>query len=133
MNTRYKNFLIWGVVLVVLIMVFRSQTPTASKATTYQYSQFLSAVNKKRISEVTISGRVIKGKSKDNLYFRAAVGKSIEIIDNDTFLIDDIATMNLQSAEKPIIRDSENKKELLVPIKFKNNSAAIKQMISWQE
>ena len=74
----------------------------------------------------------IKGKSKDNLYFRAAVGKSIEIIDNDTFLIDDISTMNLQSAEKPIIRDSENKKELLVPIKFKNNSAAIKQIISWQ-
>ena len=70
--------------------------------------------------------------SKDNLYFRAAVGESIEIIDGDTFLIDDAATMNLQSAGKPIIRESEKKKELLVPIKFKNNSAVIKQIISWQ-
>ncbi|RCL30006.1 MAG: hypothetical protein DBX02_05365 [Verrucomicrobia bacterium] len=74
----------------------------------------------------------IKGMSKDNLYFRAAVGESIEIIDGDTFLIDDAATMNLQSAGKPIIRESEKKKELLVPIKFKNNSAVIKQIISWQ-
>ena len=46
--------------------------------------------------------------------------------------IDDAATMNLQSAGKPIIRESEKKKELLVPIKFKNNSAVIKQIISWQ-
>ena len=71
MNTRYKNFLIWGVVFVVLVLLFRSQVQPETKATTYQYSQFLSAVNKGNVQSVTIEGRVIQGKSKDNKSFVA--------------------------------------------------------------
>jgi len=74
----------------------------------------------------------INGESEDNLYFRAAVGESIEKIEENTFLIDDVSSMNLQSDSKVIIRESEGKKELLVPIQFKNKSATVKQTISWQ-
>ena len=74
----------------------------------------------------------INGESEDNLYFRAAVGESIEKIEENTFLIDDVSSMNLQSDSKVIIRESEGKKELLVPIQFKNKSATVKQTFSWQ-
>ena len=60
------------------------------------------------------------------------VGESIEKIEENTFLIDDVSSMNLQSDSKVIIRESEGKKELLVPIQFKNKSATVKQTISWQ-
>ena len=74
----------------------------------------------------------LKGENKDHLYFRAGVGESIELVEDNTFLVDDLSAISIKSLEKPIIRDSEGKKELLVPIKFINNSAEITQTISWQ-
>ena len=74
----------------------------------------------------------LKGENKDHLYFRAGVGESIELVEDNTYLVDDLSAISIKSMEKPIIRDSEGKKELLVPIKFINNSAEITQTISWQ-
>lgn len=74
----------------------------------------------------------IKGKPVKNLYFRAAVGQSIELTDNDTYLIDDNTALTFKSEGKPVIREIEGKKELLIPIKFGNDSALIEQTINWQ-
>ena len=74
----------------------------------------------------------IKGKPVKNLYFRAAVGQSIELTDNETYLIDDSTALNFKSEGKPIIREIGGKKELLIPIKFSNDSALIEQTINWQ-
>lgn len=71
MNPRYKNYLIWGIIFVVLMVIFRNQVTPEQQATTYQYSQFLSAVDKGQVQSVTIDGRVIRGKSKDNKAFVA--------------------------------------------------------------
>ena len=74
----------------------------------------------------------IKGDPVKNLYFRAATGQSIEITDDGTYLIDDSATLNFKSEGDPVIREIGEKKELLIPIKFNNDSALIEQTISWQ-
>ena len=74
----------------------------------------------------------LTGEGKDNLYFRAAIGESIELVEENTFLINDFAAMNLKSDGKPVLRDLGRNKELLVPIKFINKSATITQTISWQ-
>ena len=74
----------------------------------------------------------LSGENKSNLYFRAAVGESIELVEENTFLINDLKIINLKSNEKPILRDIGSNKELLMPIKFINKSATITQTISWQ-
>ena len=74
----------------------------------------------------------IKGKPVKNLYFRAAVGQSIELTDNNTYLIDDSTALTLKSDGKPVIREIGGKKELLIPIQFSNDSALIEQTINWQ-
>ncbi|MEC7356865.1 MAG: PA14 domain-containing protein [Verrucomicrobiota bacterium] len=74
----------------------------------------------------------IKGEPVKNLYFRAAVGQSIELTDNNTYLIDDSTALTFKSDGKPVIREIGEKKELLVPIQFSNDSALIEQTINWQ-
>ena len=74
----------------------------------------------------------IKGEPVKNLYFRAAVGQSIELTDNNTYLIDDSTALTFKSDGKPVIREIGGKKELLVPIQFSNDSALIEQTINWQ-
>lgn len=74
----------------------------------------------------------IKGKPVKNLYFRAAVGQSIELTDNNTYLIDDSTALTFKSDGKPVIREIGEKKELLIPIQFSNDSALIEQTINWQ-
>ncbi len=74
----------------------------------------------------------IKGEPVKNLYFRAAVGQSIELTDNNTYLIDDSTALTFKSDGKPVIREIGGKKELLIPIQFSNDSALIEQTINWQ-
>ncbi|MDP6859390.1 MAG: PA14 domain-containing protein [Verrucomicrobiales bacterium] len=74
----------------------------------------------------------IKGEPVKNLYFRAAVGQAIELTDNNTYLIDDSTALTFKSDGKPVIREIGEKKELLVPIQFSNDSALIEQTINWQ-
>tara|TARA_B110000116_G_scaffold269179_1_gene284626 strand:- start:250 stop:2061 length:1812 start_codon:yes stop_codon:yes gene_type:complete len=74
----------------------------------------------------------IKGKPVKNLYFRAAVGQSIELTDNNTYLIDDNTALTFKSEKKPVIRENGGNKELLIPIQFSNDSALIEQTINWQ-
>lgn len=74
----------------------------------------------------------IKGDPVKNLYFRAASGQSIELTDDDTYLIDDSTALNFKLEGKPVIREIGGKKELLIPIKFSNDSAMFEQTIRWQ-
>jgi azurin len=74
----------------------------------------------------------IKGNPVKNLYFRAAVGQSIELTDNNTYLIDDNTALTFKSEGKPVIRENGGNKELLIPIQFSNDSALIEQTINWQ-
>ncbi|HZZ78202.1 MAG TPA: c-type cytochrome [Gemmataceae bacterium] len=66
----------------------------------------------------------------DKLYYRAAVADKIEAEKNGWYRIGDWR-MRIESDAQPIIRQAGNKKELLVPIRFKDNSAKLVQEYVW--
>jgi cytochrome c2 len=66
----------------------------------------------------------------DNLYYRAAVADKIEAEAQGYYRINDWR-MRIEAAANPVIRKAANKMELLVPVRFKGNSAKIVQEYSW--
>ncbi len=64
-----KNLLLWLVIAIVLITVFSNFSPQRSDVQQYAYSQFLSAVNKGEVTNVTIQDRNIEGTTKNNQHF----------------------------------------------------------------
>ena len=62
-----KNLLLWAVIAVILMSVFSNfgtHHPTAEKIT---YSQFLHAVDKSEVAQVTIDQRKIIGTFRDSV------------------------------------------------------------------
>jgi uncharacterized cupredoxin-like copper-binding protein len=78
---------------------------------------------------LTLSG----SDSTNKLHFRAATGKEIQKLADGRFSIDGKVFISLASGEgaQPILRDSGGQKELLIPVKFKDGKARIRQTISW--
>ncbi len=66
-----------------------------------------------------------------NLYLRAAVGSSI-VKDGELYVIDNDWRMRLTAASvEPVIRDSNGRKELLLPIKPQDGAATVVQEFVW--
>jgi mono/diheme cytochrome c family protein len=70
-------------------------------------------------------------KAVDNLQFRAAVGTKIEATGDGWYRIDGTWKMRHEGGDKPVIRQSAGKAELLVPVKFKDGKAQIVQDFVW--
>jgi hypothetical protein len=66
----------------------------------------------------------------DRLYYRAAVADKIEAEKDGWFRVN-TWQMRIESDAAPVIRRSGNKMELLVPVRFKGNSAKIVQEYLW--
>ena len=66
----------------------------------------------------------------DKLYYRAAVADKIEADKDGWYRINDWR-MRIEGDATPVIRQSGKKLELLVPIRFKGNSAKIVQEYIW--
>lgn len=64
----FKNFLLWLIIAIILISIFRTFGPQKPKAQQLAYSTFLSAVNKGEINsvEIDVKNRVITAVTKDN-------------------------------------------------------------------
>jgi len=74
-------------------------------------------------------------KPVEHLFFRAAIGKKItesnSAPEKDTvYVIDETLKLKFPDT-KPIIRVSENKAELLVPLTFTGNDAKFVEEITW--
>jgi mono/diheme cytochrome c family protein len=67
----------------------------------------------------------------DNLYYRAAVADKIEAEPSGGWYRVNEWRMRIESAGSPVIRRSGKRMELLVPIRFKGNSAKIVQEYVW--
>ncbi|RLS22869.1 MAG: cytochrome c1 [Planctomycetota bacterium] len=65
------------------------------------------------------------------LYLRAAVGTKIEEQKEGWFLVDGEYKFRLVGTKKPIVRESNGKKEILVPIVFENGVCKLVQEYSW--
>jgi mono/diheme cytochrome c family protein len=68
-------------------------------------------------------------KPVDGLYFRAAVGGKIELVEGGWYKVDGLK-VRITGAE-PIVRQSAGKAELLVPIRFVDGKAKFAQEFSW--
>jgi mono/diheme cytochrome c family protein len=66
-----------------------------------------------------------------SLYFRAATGKKIAPLGQDWFEVDGEWKVRLSSDSKPIVRDSNGKVELVVPVKLDSGKARIVEELSW--
>ncbi len=81
---------------------------------------------------LTLSGDGASGDgAKGDVWYRAAVASSIADAGDGTYRIDNTWTIRLKSTEKPTIRESGGKKELLLPLKFTNGKATIVQEYVW--
>lgn len=67
----------------------------------------------------------------DKLYYRAAVGTKIEADAKAGWYRVNEMRIRIEAEGMPIIRQSGNKMELLVPIRFKGNSAKVVQEYVW--
>ena len=61
MNDFLRNLLLWIVIVVVLLVVFQSFGPSASKTKAVPYSDFLTAVQDGNVKSVTFDGQSITG------------------------------------------------------------------------
>jgi hypothetical protein len=72
----------------------------------------------------------IQPAGKDNLWFRAAVGANIRR-DGDGYIIDDWRMRVIAETAEPKIRDSNGRKELLLPIQADQTEVIIVQEYTW--
>jgi mono/diheme cytochrome c family protein len=71
-------------------------------------------------------------KAIDNLYFRAAVGQSVEAQPDGWYLINGLIRVRITGGPgQPALRKSGTQTELLVPVKFDAGKADIVQEITW--
>ena len=68
---------------------------------------------------------------EQNLWFRAAVAKKIEPGNDGWFVIDGEWRMQIEAANPPEIRRSDNQMELRVPVTFSADAAKIVQRFAW--
>jgi len=73
----------------------------------------------------------ISGSNSEPLYYRAAAAAKIEKLSDTEFRMDGFWTMKITGGETPIVRQSNNQSELLVPIKLNDGKATLKQVYAW--
>ncbi len=82
-----------------------------------------------QFTSVTRSFKFTASSPVHNMWYRAAVGNTIEPADNGWYTIDGSWKVHLDSDAK--IRNSAGKVELLVPIQFENSKATLTQQYAW--
>jgi len=70
LNDLAKNLVLWAVIAVVLLSVFSNFSKQSSSAQTLPYSTFVEMVKSNQVSQVTIEGRDIKGKTNSGSVFK---------------------------------------------------------------
>ena len=77
---RSHNFALWLTLGLVLLLIFKVFNPQQPKEPEIVFSEFFSAVEKGEITEVTIQGRVIRGKFRNDDRFRTFTPEDPDIV-----------------------------------------------------
>ena len=77
---RSHNFALWLTLGLVLLLIFKVLNPQQSKEPEIVFSDFFSAVEKGEITEVTIQGRIIRGKFRNDDRFRTFTPEDPDIV-----------------------------------------------------
>jgi len=65
LNDLVKNLILWGVIALILLSVFSNFSQRATMGSELAYSDFIGQVKNGNVAEVDLSGREIKGKTRD--------------------------------------------------------------------
>ncbi len=79
MNPFYKNLVLWIVILVMTLLLFKVVTQPSAHDAKIDYSQLIEHLNKGDVSEVTIQDQAIEGKFKNGDPFKTYVPADAEI------------------------------------------------------
>ncbi|MSQ47470.1 MAG: ATP-dependent metallopeptidase FtsH/Yme1/Tma family protein [Deltaproteobacteria bacterium] len=77
---RSHNFALWLILGLALLLIFKVFNPQQPKIPEIDFSAFFSAVEKGEVSEVTIQGRVIRGKFRNDEGFRTFTPEDPDIV-----------------------------------------------------
>jgi cell division protease FtsH len=77
---RSHNFALWLTLGLVLLLIFKVFNPQQPKIPEIDFSAFFSAVEKGEVAEVTIQGRIIRGKFRTDDSFRTFTPEDPDII-----------------------------------------------------
>ncbi len=96
MNSNFRNFAIWIIILLLLIALFNLfQNPSRrARDKEISYSQFLTEVENRAVRSVTISGATLNGQFNDNRVFQT-------IAPNDPQLVERLKTGGVAFTVKP--------------------------------
>ena len=102
MNDMAKNLILWVIIALVLLTVFKNfdgmQSPTQKVA----YSDFVSMVENRQVNRVLIDGYTITGSLSNSERFETNLPPAVP----DTKLMDDLLLSNVQVESKPIEKQS---------------------------
>ena len=88
--------------------------------------------NEKKLASFERTIRIESPSPIEGLFYRAAAATKIESVDGDFVLDGHLKlTLGVDLTKSAIIRKSENKTELLIPVTFANGRAEITQLYEW--
>ncbi|MBI4650867.1 ATP-dependent metallopeptidase FtsH/Yme1/Tma family protein [Candidatus Desantisbacteria bacterium] len=100
MNNFYKNLALWLVIAIIVVIVFQLIQNQKSQTENIVYSDFISNVQNKAVSEVTITENNVTGKLRDKRQF------STYLPSNDAELLKILRENNVKITVKPSDNDS---------------------------
>jgi hypothetical protein len=95
-----------------------------------KFEDFPNAVDAKGTHSIRRALTITGDNAAESIYYRAAIADKIVAEKDGWFRINDWR-MRIEADAEPLIRRSGNKMELLVPLRFKSNSAKIIQEYVW--
>ncbi len=102
MNDMAKNLILWVIIALVLLTVFKNFDGMQSSTQKLSYSDFVSAVENRQVSKVEIDGFTIKGLMNSSERFETNLPPAVP----DNQLMDELLRANVQIESKPIEKQS---------------------------
>ena len=100
MNTFYKNLSMWLVIGLTMILLFNLFNKPQSNLASLTYSEFISSIDNKTVTRVSISGDVISGTLQNGKAFQTIIP------DNDTDLLSILRESGVDITVKETQKDS---------------------------
>ena len=94
MNNVFSKAAVWLVIALVLFTVFKQFDNRQSRGSDMPYSQFMTEAKEGRIESVTIDGRTLRGRTKDNT-------SVIVFSPSDPWMVGDLIKFGVQVNAKP--------------------------------
>ncbi len=102
LNDMAKNLILWVIIALVLLTVFKNFDGMQTSTQKISYSDFISQVDNRQVSQVTIDGYTLTGVLNDNKRFEVNLPPTVR----DDKLMDEMLRNNVQVDAKPIEKQS---------------------------